>query len=109
MTATPQPTNLNQIILEQVAQAAAPPPSLLITEEIPINIPGILTASTARGQAQATYDPQFCPVGRPLTYGLGYVENAQVLPGRRRRSGRHQRHRQLGHPDPHGHLHDPQR
>jgi hypothetical protein len=81
VTSTPQVTNQNQLILDQVAQAAAPPPSDLITEEIPINLPGILTVAAARGQAQATYDPQFCPVGRPLTYGLGFVANAQVLPG----------------------------
>ncbi len=81
LTATPQPTNLNQLILTGVAQASAPPPSDLITEEIDISLPGLLEASTLRGQAQATYHPDFCPVGRPLTYGLGYAENLQVLPG----------------------------
>ena len=61
-----QPANLNQLILTQVAEANAPPPSDLITEEIPTSTcPGSLTASTARGQAQATYDPEFCPVGPP--------------------------------------------
>ena len=81
LTANPQPTNLNALILSGVAQASAPPPSTLITEEIDISLPGIVTASTLRGQAQATYDAQFCPVGRPLTYGLGYAENLQLLPG----------------------------
>ncbi|MEA2931735.1 MAG: hypothetical protein QOI56_520 [Actinomycetota bacterium] len=81
LTANPQPTNLNALILTQVADAAAPPPSDLITAETAIGIPGILTASTLRGQAQATYDPVYCPVGRPLTYGLGYAENLQLLPG----------------------------
>ena len=81
LTQTPQPTDLNQIKLAQLAEATAPPPSPLITKEIPIALPGLLTASTARGQAQATYDPNFCPIGRPLTYGLGFVENLQALPG----------------------------
>jgi len=81
LTANPQPTDLNQIILSQLAQASAPPPSQLVTRETAIGIPGVLSASTLRGQAQATYDPNFCPIGRPLTYGLGYVENLQVLPG----------------------------
>ncbi|HVF14036.1 MAG TPA: hypothetical protein VM942_05510 [Acidimicrobiales bacterium] len=71
----------NALILSGVAQANAPPPSPLVTEEIEIAVPGVLTASTLRGQAQATYDPLFCPVGRPLTYGLGYAENLQLLPG----------------------------
>jgi len=79
VTPTVQPENVNQLKL-QIAEANAPPPSPLITAEIPINLPPLLTASTARGQAQATYHPDFCPVGRPLTYGLGYVENLQVLP-----------------------------
>jgi len=81
LTATPQPTNLNQILLTQVAEASAPPPSPLVTAETPLNLPGILTSSTLRGQAQATYDPQFCPIGRPLTFGLGFAENLQLLPG----------------------------
>ncbi len=81
LTPTVQAVDVNQIKLSQLAEANAAPPSPLITKEIPIALPGLLTASTARGQAQATYDPQFCPIGRPLTYGLGYVENLQVLPG----------------------------
>ena len=81
LTPTVQAVDINQIKLAQLAEATAAPPSPLVTKEIPIALPGLLTASTARGQAQATYDPQFCPIGRPLTYGLGYVENLQVLPG----------------------------
>jgi hypothetical protein len=81
LTGTVQATDINQVKLAQLAEANAAPPSALVTKEIPIALPGLLTASTARGQAQATYDPQYCPIGRPLTYGLGYVENLQVLPG----------------------------
>ena len=81
LTANPQPTNVNQLILTQIAEAAAPPPTDLITKETPIDLPGILTISLARGQAQATYDPEFCPIGRPLTYGKGYVENLALLNG----------------------------
>ncbi len=81
LTPTVQAADVNQIKLAQLAEANAAPPSPLITKEIPISLPGLLTATTARGQAQATYHPDFCPVGRPLTYGLGFVENLQVLPG----------------------------
>ncbi len=80
-TPTVQATDVNQLKLTQVAEANAPPPSVLVDKQTLISLPGLLTASTARGQAQATYDPEFCPVGRPLTFGLGYVENLQVLPG----------------------------
>lgn len=81
LTPSPQATDVNAIILAQRVEAAAPPNTPLLSNDIPINIPGILSTSTARGQAQATWDPNFCPVGRPLAFGSGYVENAQVVPG----------------------------
>jgi hypothetical protein len=80
VTPTIQATDVNQLKLTQVAEANAAPPSGLVDKVTNINLPPLLTASTARGQAQATYDPNFCPIGRPLTFGLGYVENLQVLP-----------------------------
>ena len=80
VTPTVQATDVNQVKLAQLAEANAPPSSPLVTREIPINLPGLATASTARGQAQATYDPNFCPVGRPLTFGSGFVENLQLVP-----------------------------
>ncbi len=79
VTADPQPTTLNQLLLTGLAVATAPPPSGLVTREIPLNVDPIAFASTLRGQAQATYDPAFCPVGRPLTFGSGYAENLQLL------------------------------
>ncbi|MEO7836964.1 MAG: hypothetical protein ABIS21_04925 [Acidimicrobiales bacterium] len=81
VTATPQPTTLNQLLLTALAVATAPPPSGLVTREIPLDVNPVAFASTLRGQAQATYDPAFCPVGRPLTFGLGAAENLQLLNG----------------------------
>jgi hypothetical protein len=80
VTATPQPTTLNQILLSALAIADAPPPSS-VTKEIPLNLDPVAYASTLRGVAAANYDPAFCPVGRPLTFGQGYAENLQVLNG----------------------------
>ncbi len=79
VTPAPQATTLNQVLLTGVATATAPPPSELVTREIPLDVNPVAFASTLRGQAQATYDPTFCPVGRPLTFGLGYAENLQLL------------------------------
>ena len=79
VTPDPQQTTLNQILLEGVAVATAPPPSGLVTEEIALPVNPVLFASLLRGQAQATYDPTFCPVGRPLTYGLGHAANLELL------------------------------
>jgi hypothetical protein len=80
LTETPQPTvDLNQLILSGLAEAAAPPPTDLVVETIDIPVGNVLYASTARGEAQAVYDPVFCPVGRPLTFGRGFVENLELL------------------------------
>ena len=79
VTADPQPTTLNQILLESLAIATAPPPSPLVTEEVALDLNPVAFASLLRGQAQATYDPNFCPVGKPLTFGLGYASNLELL------------------------------
>ncbi|HEX2048147.1 MAG TPA: hypothetical protein VHF27_10300 [Acidimicrobiales bacterium] len=79
VTPDPQATTLNQLLLEGVAIATAPPPSPLVTEEIALPVNPVLYASLLRGQAQATYDPAFCPVGRPLTYGMGHAANLELL------------------------------
>ena len=78
-TPDPQQTTVNQLLLSGLAVATAPPPSPLVTQEIPLNIDPVAFASVLRGQAQATYDPTFCPVGRPLTYGLGQASNLELL------------------------------
>jgi hypothetical protein len=79
LTANPQPVDLNQLILSGLAEAYAPPPSDLVTKDIAIPVNPLVYASTARGQAQATFDPVYCPVGRPLTFGRGFVENLELL------------------------------
>ncbi|MDQ2826744.1 MAG: hypothetical protein M3Y04_07280 [Actinomycetota bacterium] len=79
VNANPQPTTLNQVLLSAVATATAPPPSGPVTREVPLNVNPVAFASLLRGQAAATYDPTFCPIGKPLTYGLGYASNLQLL------------------------------
>ncbi len=79
LTSTPQTVDLNQLILSGLAEAYAPPPSALVTKDITIPAGALIYASTARGEAKATYDPVYCPVGRPLSYGRGFVENLQLL------------------------------
>jgi len=79
LTANPQTVDLNQLILTGLAEAFAPPPSPLVTKDITIPVNNVLYASTARGEAKATFDPMYCPVGRPLSFGRGFVENLQLL------------------------------
>jgi len=79
VTPSEQQTTLNQLLLTGLAVATAPPPQGPIVREIPLNLDPLAFASTLRGTASATYDPAFCPVGRPLTFGAGYAENLQLL------------------------------
>jgi len=80
VTADPQSTTLNQLLLSGLAIATAPPNNPTpVTKDIALPVNPVLFASALRGQAQALYDPAFCPVGRPLTYGLGYASNVQLL------------------------------
>ncbi|MDP1805760.1 MAG: hypothetical protein Q8K72_11375, partial [Acidimicrobiales bacterium] len=79
LTQAPQTSDFNQVILSGLAEAFAPPPSPLVTATLDIPVDPILYASTGRGEAQATFDPVYCPVGRPLTYGRGFVENLELL------------------------------
>ena len=80
VTADPQTSTLNQLLLSGLAIATAPPNDPTpVTKDITLPVNPVLFASALRGQAQALYDPTFCPVGRPLTYGLGYAADAQLL------------------------------
>lgn len=78
VTSDPQQATLNQILLSGLATAAAPPPSSS-QKEIALDLNPVAFASVLRGNAAANYDPTYCPVGRPLTFGQGYASNLQLL------------------------------
>jgi hypothetical protein len=79
LTNTPQPVDINQIIISGLAEAFAPPPTPLVRAAIDIDVNPVLFARTGAGEAQARYDANFCPIGRPLTFGRGYAENLELL------------------------------
>ena len=80
LTPFPDPNNANQIIAAGLAQADAPPPSGPVVRTIgPIELDPIARASLLTGTAQATYDPNFCAVGVPFSFGRGEAAGAQVL------------------------------
>ena len=72
VTATPQPTTVNQVLLTGLALATAPPPSGLVTRDIPLDLNPVAFASSLRGQAQAIYDRAECRV----VDGLGLAPQA---------------------------------
>ena len=79
LTNTPQPVDVNQIIVSGLAEAYAPPPTPLVRAAIDVPVNPVLFARTGAGEAQARYDANFCPVGRPLTFGRGFAENLELL------------------------------
>ena len=79
-TSTPNNPNANQIILAGQASANAAPTTPLVTKEVgPVPADPIAYASLLRGQAAAAWDPNVCVIGQPLSYGLGYAADAQLL------------------------------
>lgn len=78
ITNDPQQSILNQVLLTALASATAAPPST-DQKEIALDVNPVAYASALRGTAAANYDPTFCPVGRPLSYGSGYAANVQLL------------------------------
>ena len=81
LTGSTQPVDINQIIVSGLAEAFAPPPTPLVRAAIDIPVNPVLFARTGAGEAQARYDVNFCPVGRPLTFGRGFAENLELLGG----------------------------
>ena len=79
LTNTIQPVDINQVIISGLAEAYAPPPSPLVRSAIDIPVNPTLFARTGAGEAQATYDPVYCPVGKPITFGRGFAENLELL------------------------------
>ncbi|MDQ6614925.1 MAG: hypothetical protein M3083_09290, partial [Actinomycetota bacterium] len=66
----------NQIRLG-VAESAAPPPNQVGSvagpdvSAVPLVIPGVIQTGVLHGFAESSYNNTFCPIGRPLAYGLG--------------------------------------
>ncbi|MGH9164221.1 MAG: hypothetical protein ACRDZW_01750, partial [Acidimicrobiales bacterium] len=75
------PVLSNQIILAQKAQASASPNTDLVRREVgPVKLDGLAYASLLRGEAQARFrDDRNCLAGQPLSTGLGYGADVQLL------------------------------
>jgi hypothetical protein len=74
-------TGANQINPGSTMQAFAPASTGLLSKEfLDLNVPPLARASLLRGQAQAIYSDSVCVLGQPISSGLGYAANAQVIP-----------------------------
>ncbi|MDQ2724471.1 MAG: LPXTG cell wall anchor domain-containing protein [Actinomycetota bacterium] len=75
-------TDLNQILLSGKAQSIAPPNSPAVTKQItiPSSLSPLISGAALIGRSSALYDPNVCPLGQPLSYGLGSASNVTLLP-----------------------------
>lgn len=79
-TQAPPSVDLNQIKIAGKAEQTAPPNSAEVTKQLgPISLEPVLDASLLTGRAAALYDPTQCPIGQPISYGLGSAANVNAL------------------------------
>lgn len=79
-TTTPNITNQNQINPGSTVQAFAPASTKLLQAEMgPVNLDPIINATLVRGQAQAIYSNSVCVLGQPISSGLGYAGDANLV------------------------------
>ena len=73
-------TDQNQVKLAGRFQTVAPPNATVNPVQIgPVNLSPVATASLLTGSGNAIYDNEVCPLGQPLSYGMGNAANAQAL------------------------------
>jgi LPXTG-motif cell wall-anchored protein len=71
----------NQIILPKITEAAASPSTALKRDDLiaPVNADPLLYISAATNKAQSLWNPDFCPIGQPISYGENDLADAQLL------------------------------
>jgi hypothetical protein len=71
----------NQIILPKITEAAAAPSTALKRDDLiaPVNADPLLYISAATNKAQSVWNPDFCPIGQPISYGENDLADAQLL------------------------------
>lgn len=78
--AIPNDPNASQLQLAGLAEAAAPPTSALVRVETgPVAGDPLAYASLVRGEALPVYSNNVCVLGQPISYGLGYAADAQLV------------------------------
>lgn len=70
----------NDLILQGKSQASAPPSSQILKKEIgPVTVAPAAYASLLRGQSVARWNAEGCILGEPISEGVGYAADAQLV------------------------------
>jgi hypothetical protein len=78
-TDTLSQTDQNQIQVAGRAEQVAPPNGPAKTADISIPGSPVIDASLLKGEGAAVYDNQVCPIGQPISYGLGNAAGVGAL------------------------------
>lgn len=74
------PAEAHQVVLAGRAQTSAPPTSDVVRKEVgPVKLNPVAYASLLRGQAVSRWDDSTCILGEPISAGLGYAADVQLL------------------------------
>jgi LPXTG-motif cell wall-anchored protein len=75
-------TDPNQILLPKITEAAAAPSTALKRDDLigPVTqADPLLYLAAATNKAQALWNPDFCPIGQPISYGENDLADAELL------------------------------
>jgi LPXTG-motif cell wall-anchored protein len=77
------PANVDpsQIILPKLTESAAAPSQAGVRTDLvgPVNADPLLYLAAATNKAQSVWNPDFCPIGQPISYGENDLADAQLL------------------------------
>lgn len=74
------PIDENSLILDSKVQGSAPPSTQLLEAQVgPVAADPLAYASLLRGQAVARWNADGCILGEPISSGLGYAADAQLV------------------------------
>jgi hypothetical protein len=78
-TDTLSQTDQNQIQVAGRAEQVAPPNGPAKTAQVSIPASPVVDATLLKGEGAAVYDAQVCPLGQPISYGLGNAAGVGAL------------------------------
>jgi hypothetical protein len=86
-TPTTAQTDANQILLGGKPEAIAPPNTPPVTKNLlsigsgtTAALGALVKADVLNGEGAAIYDPAQCPIGQPISYGIGNAADVNVIP-----------------------------
>ncbi|MDQ6784082.1 MAG: hypothetical protein M3063_11700, partial [Actinomycetota bacterium] len=80
-TSSTAAADANQLKLSGQAESIAPPisPAVVKTTSVPTALRPVISGDSLTGIADTLFDPNVCPLGQPISYGLGAGSNVSLV------------------------------